>query len=53
MDLYRQKKDDYCADELLPLMSKVRVVADSLEQIVDRSRWQKTAKIREKLYGKS
>ena len=34
------EKADYCADELLPLMSKVRVVADSLEQIVDRSRWQ-------------
>ena len=34
------EKADYCADELLPLMSTVRAVADSLEQIVDRSRWQ-------------
>lgn len=33
-------KADYCADELLPLMSEVRAVADRLELMVDRSRWQ-------------
>lgn len=33
-------KADYCADELLPLMNKVREVADKLELMVDRSRWQ-------------
>ena len=33
-------KADYCANELLPLMTEVRVIADSLEQVVDRSRWQ-------------
>ena len=34
------EKADYCADELLPFMSEVREVADSLERVVDRSRWQ-------------
>ena len=33
-------KADYCADELLPFMVSVRDVADRLEQMVDRSRWQ-------------
>ena len=33
-------KADYCADELLPFMVTVREVADSLERVVDRSRWQ-------------
>jgi glutamine synthetase len=33
-------KADYCADKLLPFMEEVRVVADRLEQVVDRSRWQ-------------
>lgn len=33
-------KADYCADKLLPFMGDVRVVADRLEQVVDRSRWQ-------------
>ena len=33
-------KADYCADELLPLMNEVRAVADRLELMVDRSRWQ-------------
>jgi glutamine synthetase len=33
-------KADYCADELLPFMLEIRVVADRLEQVVDRSRWQ-------------
>ncbi|MCF8382787.1 MAG: glutamine synthetase III [Chlorobium sp.] len=33
-------KADYCADELLPLMNTVRAVADRLELMVDRSRWQ-------------
>ncbi|NTW62483.1 MAG: glutamine synthetase type III [Chlorobiaceae bacterium] len=33
-------KADYCADELLPLMVAVREVADRLELMVDRSRWQ-------------
>jgi glutamine synthetase len=33
-------KADYCADELLPLMNSVREIADSLELMVDRSRWQ-------------
>ncbi|MBM3162007.1 MAG: glutamine synthetase type III [Chlorobi bacterium] len=33
-------KADYCADELLPLMNEVREVADKLELMVDRSRWQ-------------
>lgn len=31
---------DFCADELLPLMNKVRKVSDRLELMVDRSRWQ-------------
>ena len=34
------EKADYCADTLLPFMSTVREVADKLEQVVDRSRWQ-------------
>jgi glutamine synthetase len=34
------EKADYCADELLPVMITVREVADRLEQVVDRSRWQ-------------
>ena len=33
-------KADYCADELLPFMLEIRVIADRLEQVVDRSRWQ-------------
>jgi len=33
-------KADYCADELLPLMNRVREIADKLELMVDRSRWQ-------------
>ncbi|KAA6232886.1 glutamine synthetase type III [Chlorobium phaeovibrioides] len=33
-------KADYCADVLLPFMVKVREVADRLELMVDRSRWQ-------------
>ena len=33
-------KADFCADELLPLMNAVRAVADRLELMVDRSRWQ-------------
>ena len=33
-------KADYCADELLPLMNSVREIADKLELMVDRSRWQ-------------
>lgn len=31
---------DYCAETLLPFMLKVREVADRLELMVDRSRWQ-------------
>ncbi|MBN1278399.1 MAG: glutamine synthetase III [Chlorobium sp.] len=33
-------KADFCAEELLPLMNKVRAVSDMLELMVDRSRWQ-------------
>lgn len=33
-------KADYCANTLLPFMLKVREVADRLELMVDRSRWQ-------------
>ncbi len=33
-------KADYCADVLLPFMVSVREVADRLELMVDRSRWQ-------------
>jgi glutamine synthetase len=34
------EKADYCADTLLPFMLEIRGVADRLEQVVDRSRWQ-------------